>query len=132
MLNDFLRYLNIVKDLCKSYQCPKCNHQLCDDKRINLETRRVNGDLGTLFLSIDLGVFTYDHEPAVFFEKGEMVQLNCPVCDSNLSSDRFKGFSKVICELESGATQEVYISNEAGKRKLYVLTDSGLTSFQEK
>lgn len=121
-----------MDDPCKSYHCPKCNHQMCADRRINLATRRVNGDVGNLYLSVDLGVFTYDHEPAVFFEKGEVVELNCPGCGANLSSERFEGFSKVIRVMESGEKQEVYISNEAGKRKLYVLSDKGLTTFQER
>lgn len=121
-----------MADPCKSYHCPECDHHLCQDEKIKLETVRSNNEVGELFLSNELGAFIYDHVPAVFFEKGEVVELRCPGCKVNLSSERFEGFSKVCRELESGLRQDVYISNEAGKRKLYLMSDSGLTSFQEK
>lgn len=114
------------------YYCPNCGEPLCNGKQIKLQSKRKNGKEGTLLLSISPGNFSYEHEPATFFEKGEVIDLLCNHCHTNLSSERFKGFSMIHCHCDENMNQEVYIANEAGKRKLYILSDNGLKAYLEK
>jgi uncharacterized protein YbaR (Trm112 family) len=112
-----------------SFCCPYCSQDLSTANEIVLNTKRKNGDIGSIHLNTTFGNYSYTHFPAVQFEKGEVVDFLCPNCRADLKSTEYKNFAQLKMKVEKDIDFDVIFSREAGKRKTYVITEDGIESY---
>lgn len=113
------------------FSCPHCTQTLNKDGVVILNTRRNNGDKGTIHLSATFGNYTYMHEPEIEFDTGELVDFFCPSCEENLTSEEHNNFALLKMTVDNNIDFEVIFSREAGNRKTYIITEDGIESYHD-
>jgi len=102
------------------YLCPKCKSRLRIDNYVVLSVKKQSGERGIIFLSPKLGNYTYIKNSSLSFEKGERVDVFCPVCNKNLLCVPEKNLAKVfIKDSESGELLTVLFSVVFGEKATY-------------
>ncbi len=102
------------------YLCPKCKSRLRIDNYVVLSVKKQSGERGIIFLSPKLGNYTYVKNSSLIFEKGEKVDVFCPVCNKNLLCVPEKNLAKVfIKDSESGELLTVLFSVVFGEKATY-------------
>ena len=112
--------------------CPHCSAQLNKKDGIILHTKRVNGDEGVITMDVAVGKYTYTHEPPVKFEKGEVVDFFCPACKTDLQSNQYDNFARMLMRVGKNIEFDILFSREAGKRKTFIITEDGIESYSER
>ena len=108
------------------FYCPKCNFQLDKDEMIHLKTKRLNGEIGKIFLSTTFGTYSYKHEPKTVFLKNELVDFICKECDSSLISQTYNEFACLKMKVEGKFDFEILFSRKASDHKTYIVTEDGV------
>jgi DNA-directed RNA polymerase subunit RPC12/RpoP len=112
------------------FHCPYCKYKLNgDNKLIKLDTIRQNGDKGTIYFSASIGDFSYEHEPKVDFEPGELVNFCCSSCNKDLSSDQFDNYARLILDVNGTVQFDILFSRKAGVKKTYLITEEGVETY---
>ncbi|MFK8036869.1 MAG: hypothetical protein AB8B74_01160 [Crocinitomicaceae bacterium] len=114
-----------------NFFCTNCKHQLDDKGTIHLKTERENGDNGDMYLSTSFGTYSYKHKPEIAFLDNELVNFYCPDCNSDLKSEKFPKFVKMIMRVENNFEFEILFSRKAGMHKTYIVTEDGVESYGE-
>ena len=112
------------------FSCPHCNEVVNSDKSVVLKTLRTNGETGTIQMSIGVGDYTFNHEPNVDFEEGEMVTFCCPHCDHILDAPQHKDFAILKMNVDKNIEFDIIFSRKAGHRKTYIITEDGIETYK--
>lgn len=114
-----------------TFHCPHCSVRLNTDQELTLNTRRINGDEGRIFLHTKFGNYAYRHEPNIQFETGEIVAFHCPHCKEDVHSEKYKDYAMLKMQVTDKIVFDVLFSREAGKRRTYIVTEDGIESYSE-
>ena len=114
------------------FYCSACSHCLSNDDKITLKTVRHNGDIGVIHMNVSIGDYTYEHEPPLEFENGELVHFHCPDCNHQMQSEQYEKFATIIMKVDDKIEFELLFSREAGRRKTYIITEDGIESYSRK
>ncbi len=114
-----------------NFFCSKCDHQLDTSGRIHLTSERHNGDTGAMYLSLDLGNYSYEHIPNCSFEKDELIAFGCPSCHQKLISKNYPEYTEMIMRVESKFDFGILFSRRAGIHKTYIITEGGVEKYGE-
>jgi hypothetical protein len=112
-----------------NFHCPDCRQLLNSSKSIDLKTVRDNGDVGLMSLSTSVGNYSFKHEPEVDFEAGEVVSFCCTSCNTDLNSEEFENYAKLIMVVEENIEFDILFSRKAGVQKTYLITEDGTETY---
>ena len=112
------------------FSCPYCDQILNNKEEIELKTLRDNGEVGTIYLAVNFGNYTYRHTPKVNFNQNEIVDFICPKCNTDLKSNQHTNFALLNMAVGNEINFEVIFSRQSGKRKTYVITEDGIETYQ--
>lgn len=101
------------------YVCPKCNGHLRINDEVILTARTDKWQGGLLVLHPELGNYSFENHPSFKFEEGARVDLLCPICHADLSSDKHENLAMVIMREESGEEYTIYFSKVVGEQSTF-------------
>ena len=90
---------------------------------------RVNGEEGLISLSTSVGNYSFKHEPEVDFEAGEVVSFLCTSCDTELNSEEFETYAKLVMVVDENIEFDILFSRKAGVQKTYLITEDGIETY---
>jgi hypothetical protein len=111
------------------FSCPKCNFLLETNNLIELDVKRNNGDEAKIYLSKTIGRYDYVMRPQLKLDKGELLDFDCPSCNSRLNSDEHEGFAALKMIAEHKFEFEVLFSRESGVQRTYIVTEDGMECY---
>lgn len=114
-----------------TFHCPHCSVRLNADQELTLNTQRQNGDIGKIFLHTKFGNYAYRHVPEVQFAPGEIVAFQCPQCNRDVHSEKYKDFAMLKMQVTEKIVFDVLFSREAGKKRTYIVTEDGIESYSD-
>jgi hypothetical protein len=105
----------------KDYICPYCNSHLVSSDHIVLSLDSEHSKKrGLILLNVELGNYSYLNHPSLRFEKGEIVDLYCPVCHANLKIPEInENLVRLIFIDKAGKKFDVYFSRVAGEHSTF-------------
>lgn len=102
------------------YLCPKCKSYLKANNKIIFSAKKQNGKLGLILLSSELGDYNVITHSSYKLEKGEKLEILCPLCHKILSApDINKNLAMVLMVDEGGNEFEIYFSEIVGEKCTY-------------
>ena len=113
----------------KEYLCPKCKGHLNAGGYIIFSTRNKRHQQGLILLHPEVGSYEYKHHNNYGFEKGEMVDFFCPICQANLETKKNKDYAGITMIDHQNEEYEVMFSREAGKRSTVVVSNDEAEAF---
>jgi hypothetical protein len=111
------------------FQCPHCNAMLNSGGYITLQTKRSNGELGTIKMATSVGNYDYTHEPPTEFEAGEVVEFRCTSCHISLNSEEFEDYAQLKMKVRESIEFDILFSRKAGVQKTYLITEDGIETY---
>ena len=106
-----------------NYYCPTCSASLNVKNNVVLTVRKRNGDSGIVFLDTELGDYTKVKSSSLKLEKGEIVQLFCPVCHKNLLCLPDYNLARLVMKDKNGENLTVLFSVKYGEESTYIMKD---------
>ncbi|WP_286019144.1 hypothetical protein, partial [Candidatus Venteria ishoeyi] len=112
------------------YLCPHCKGHLEVEENIVITARIKSGKKGLIFLSPCLGNYTVVKHPNFSYEKGEEVEMFCPICTHNLHEESYnQSFARIIMIDKDDDKHYILFSRIAGERCTYKITDNIVEKF---
>ena len=90
----------------EKYLCPTCKKKLNIGEDIVLVGEKDKFNIGLLFLHTDLGNYSLKKTDDIRLEKGDIVEITCPICSADLTY-KFKLSYASLIKVEGG--EEVVI-----------------------
>ena len=114
----------------KKYYCPHCKAQLNVGNDIIFTIRNQKEALGLILVSPHIGDYSVTKDPLFTLEKGEKLEIICPVCQKRLQTEKFnKNLAMVIMKDEYGNESEVFFSEVFGEHCTYKITDKKIEMY---
>ncbi|MCB9361576.1 MAG: hypothetical protein H6587_11100 [Flavobacteriales bacterium] len=110
-----------------NYHCFHCKNQLNKDQEVEFLIERNTKEKARIFLSPTPKSYNYRTEPAIKFEKDEIVDFFCVQCNKSLVSEEYPKFIKIHLKVTENVLIDVFFSRIHGVQKTYV----GLEDFKE-
>ncbi len=79
-----------------TYLCPHCRGAINVGNNIVLSAKTITKQVGLLLLHEEIGNYTSDLSSTLTLEKGEVVDLFCPVCHESLNLSKKDALAKFI------------------------------------
>lgn len=112
------------------YICPKCKGHLNVGGYLVFATQTQKKHKGLLMLSPKVGEYNYHHHDKFQLEKGEMVDFGCPICQTDLTSNKNKEHAMIyMVGQEDNAEYELYFSKVAGNESTYLVAHENVEVF---
>ena len=111
------------------YLCPKCKGHLNTGGKIVFSTKTSRNKKGLILLNPEIGGYTYEHHENYSFKKGEVIQFNCPICSTDLTSKENEKFAGVMMIDHNDMEYNVLFSRVAGVKSTYVVSTDNVESF---
>ena len=108
-------------DYKNNYYCPTCSALLNVDNYVVLSVQKENGEGGIIFLDSKLGDYTKIINSSLHFEKGEVVDLFCPVCHKNLLCLQDYNLARLVMKDSNGENLTVLFSVKFGEEETYLI-----------
>jgi uncharacterized protein YbaR (Trm112 family) len=115
--------------MATSYLCPHCFGHLKVGVSIVFSVRGPEGQPGLILLSPRLGDYKATTHPSFDFEVGDCVEFFCPLCHTQLTSDKNENLAKVIMVDDDLNKSEVLFSRIAGEHCTYRIIDGNIETF---
>ena len=109
------------------YYCPKCQHQLSNEKTVLFHVKRSNSEQAKLYLNPKPGSYDFSCDPAISFSTNELVDFYCPGCNQSLNSSKYDKFVEIALKITDMVYLEVFFSRIYGIHKTYV----GIEDFEK-
>jgi len=141
ILGDYL--LNLLKILIhlnlkdmgmkdNEFSCPECSGHLNIGGKIVFATQTKRKHKGLIMMSPTVGEYNYIHHDKFHLEKGELVDFECPICQTDLTSEVNEEHAMVyMIAAEDNMEYELYFSKIAGQQSTYVVAHDNVESFGE-
>ncbi len=114
------------------YLCPECKGHLNVGDHLIFATRTKRNHKGLLKLSPKVGEYAYKHHPKFHLENGEMVDFECPICQTDLTSSKNKDHAMILMVgSEDNYEFELFFSKIAGKQSTYLVAHDNVETFGE-
>lgn len=110
----------------QEYYCPVCRGQLKIGQKLVFAAKSPKNKKGLLFLSPELGNYTYEHHPSFEIIENENYIFYCPICHAQLNDAKHPDLIRVLMDDEHGERFEVYFSSIASVKSTYKLKDKQL------
>lgn len=112
------------------YICPKCKGHLNVGGYLVFATQTHRKHKGLLMMSPHVGEYNYHHHDKFQLEKGEMVDFECPICQTDLTSEKAKDHAMIyMVEQEDNMEYELYFSKVSGHESTYVVAHDNVETF---
>ena len=109
------------------YYCSKCNSKLNINKRVEFNIKNQNNENARIYLDPKPRKYSFRCEPTIDFSHREEIDFYCIHCDTNLVSNEFPFFIKILLKLTDKVFFDVYFSRIYGVHETYV----GIEDFTE-
>jgi len=113
------------------YMCPKCKGHLNAAGYVIFSTTNKRKKKGLILLSPAVGSYTYKHHNNYTFEKGEMVEFFCPICQTDLKSSKNPDYVSITMIDHQNMEYEVLFSRKAGVKSTCVISNEDVEMFGE-
>lgn len=112
------------------FSCPECNGHLNIGGQIVFATQTKRKHKGLIMMSPKVGEYNYAHHEKFMLEKGELVDFECPMCQSDLTSEVNKDHAMIyMTAAEDNMEYELYFSKIAGQQSTYVVAHDNVEAF---
>ncbi len=109
------------------YLCKACRGHLNVKTSIILAATKVNSSKrGLIFLNPELGNYTVTTHPSFSLEEGQEYLITCPICHSQLNSQKYAHLVRIIMIDEQNKESNIYFSNIAGEKCTYKITGTSV------
>ena len=114
------------------YICPNCKGHLNVGGFLVFATRTERKHKGLIMMSTVVGNYEYTHHNKFVLNDTEKVDFECPICQSDLTSNRNKDHAMIHMVVEEdGSEYELYFSKIAGNKSTYLVANDAVESFGE-
>jgi hypothetical protein len=108
----------------KIYFCNHCKAQLNVGNDIIFIACKTNKETGLILASQEVGNYSVTKDPLFAMEKGEHIELMCPVCHKRLQvKDIHENLAMIMMRDEHGVESEIYFSEIYGEHCTYKITN---------
>ena len=114
-----------------NFLCPKCRAQLVPNKKIVLLAKPSEGPSGLLLLSPQLGEYSATTHSAFKVNKGDKVDIFCPVCHADLGYHDDQNLAKIIMVDDRGEEYDIVFSEIIGQRCTYKIHGEEIEKYGE-
>ena len=116
-----------------TYLCPHCRGAINADNNIILSAKTSTNKVGLILLHEEIGNYSSISSDSLTIEKGEVVDLFCPVCHESLNIPNKDALAKYI-RIDDGLKESyIIISRKYGERITFkVSEDKHIETFGEK
>ncbi len=113
------------------YICPKCSSYLKIKDNIILTVRKNEKQKGLVLLSPEIGNYdAFFHKESLGIEKGDKVDMFCPVCSDDLGvEESYKNLACIIMIDENGKKSDVYFSKILGEEATFKISEGKVDRF---
>ena len=112
------------------YICPQCKGHLNVGGYLVFATQTQRKHKGLIMMSPVVGEYKYLHHDKFQLGKGEMVDFECPICQTDLTSEKSKDHAMIyMVGDEDHMEYELYFSKKAGKQSTYVVAQDNIEAF---
>jgi hypothetical protein len=109
------------------YLCKACRGHLNVKTSIVLSATKINSSKrGLIFLNPEMGDYTKTTHPSFELEEGSEYIINCPICHSQLNSQKYPHLVRIIMKDEDGKESDIYFSGIVGEKCTFKLSDTGV------
>ncbi len=102
-----------------NYSCPSCEGHILVNEHITLSVKKRNGEQGLVLLSPEAGDYRIITHSTLTFNKGEILQIFCPICHYDLICIPEKNLAGVMAEEKTGELLTILFSVVFGEHKTY-------------
>ena len=114
------------------YICPNCKGHLNVGDYLVFATRTQRKHKGLLMMSPLVGNYEYVHHNNFVLNNGEKVDFECPICQSDLTSNQNIDYAMIHMVAENdGSEYDLYFSKETGNKSTYLVANDVVKSFGE-
>ena len=116
-----------------TYLCPHCRGAINAENNIILSAKTSKNKVGLILLHEEIGNYASVTSASLTVEKGEVVDLFCPVCHESLNIPNKDSLAKYI-RLDNGLKESfIIISREYGEKVTFKVDENKqVESFGEK
>ncbi|MBI5218764.1 MAG: hypothetical protein HY958_07535 [Bacteroidia bacterium] len=108
----------------KKYFCPHCKCQLNVGNDIIFTAKKTNGEKGLILASQEVGDYSVTKDPLFTMQKGDHLEIICPVCHKNLRVEKInENLAMILMKDEKGVESEIYFSEIYGEHCTYKITN---------
>jgi hypothetical protein len=110
--------------------CPHCKGHLNVGNYLVFATKTERKHKGLIMMSPVVGDYEYLHHNNFVLNAGEKVDFECPICQSDLTSNQHKDYAMIhMVGEEDRAEYELYFSKIAGNKSTYLMANDNFESF---
>jgi len=111
------------------YLCKACRGHLKVKDAIVLAAQKLNtSQRGLFFLNPEVGNYTSTTNPQFIVKEGEEYIYTCPICHSQLNSEKYKHLVRIIMIDEEKKEYNIYFSGIAGEKCTFKIRGTKLES----
>lgn len=114
-----------------NYLYPHCMGHLNTGDYIIFSSGTSKGGLGLILLHSILGAYSATTQPFFEYEKGEKLQLYCPIRHKELASDIHENLAKILLIDENGNEFHILFSKAAGEKSTFKIIGDNVEVFGE-
>ena len=115
-----------------NYLCHKCRSLLNIGNKIIFSAKSMDGKLGLILLSSEVGDYSVSHHPTFPVMPGEHYNFFCPLCKYNLAIPEVnENLAKVLMIDESNEEHLIVFSGIAGEKATYRIKDEDVEHYGE-
>ena len=111
------------------YLCKACRGHLKVKDSIVLAAQKINtSQRGLIFLNPEVGNYVTTTNPAFAIKKGDEYIYTCPICHSQLNSEKYKHLVRIIMIDDDNKEYNIYFSGIAGEKCTFKIRGTKLES----
>ncbi len=111
------------------YLCPNCKKTINVDEDIILLGKNSKGEKGLILLHTELGNYSSKISDHCFCEKGDLIDLFCPICSESLNYEFKMSYANLI-KVED-KERIVIFSRKFGEQRTFKIEGEKVTSYGE-
>jgi len=101
------------------FLCPKCKDHLRVGEHLIFKVKNSRKKPALILLHPQIGNYSSIKHPSFEFNKGEILEFFCPLCNTPLRSDIHQNLAMVEMVDEKGKNSAVYFSQVVGEHSTY-------------
>jgi hypothetical protein len=101
------------------FLCPKCKDHLRVGEHLIFKVKNSRKKSALILLHNEIGNYSSIKHPSFEFNKGEILEFFCPLCNGSLKSDIHQNLAMVEMVDETGRNSAVYFSQVVGEHSTY-------------
>lgn len=113
------------------FLCPNCKGYLSVGNNIVFTVKGKGVKGGVLFLSPELGDYSYTSNPNFKIDQGEELEFFCPICHADLSVSGVDKLARVILCEDNHYEYYIVFSRKEGERCTYKLSEKSMDTYGE-